>query len=111
LWTTRSEPSGSEPSASFPGVVLGWLSAAFPQLLARCPRSCREQLPYAEVEVDAGERRRDERTGLGGAADGDNNTWLRGPAPVGAENPVTATDQHLFAASRRRDYGPQDLTA
>jgi hypothetical protein len=72
----RSPPRRSRASSS------GWLSAAFPQLLARCPRSCREQLPYAEVEVDVGERRRDERTGLDGAADGDNNTWLRGPAPL-----------------------------
>jgi hypothetical protein len=30
---------------------------------------------------------------------------------LGAENPITATDQHFFAASRRRDYGPQHLAA
>ena len=54
---------------------------------AQLPRTT----PYAEVEVDVGERRRDERTGLGGAADGDNNTWLRpGPLPrrvVGPADP------------------------
>ena len=77
-----------ESSASFPSAVLGWLSAAFPQLLARCSRSCRERLPRCRDVRRARRRDRDDLTGSGagsGPPEG-RELWrrsLRSPAPSG----------------------------